>query len=128
MSAKSYAHTMLSAIREFANQQPADVQLVKMTIFQKDMIKDVRSAMYEALGAKPPSEPARNSAKICNGSQNGGWLYWIWWDRGERFFPMSKTADDRKLDLTIIAGCERDLHQAMKAVNEVMTDNSSKKV
>ena len=127
MSAKSCAHTMLSAIREFANQQPAHVQLVKMTIFQKDMIKDVRSAMYEASGAKPPSEPGIVQRFATGLKTVAGYIGFGGTEESVSSL-MSKTADDSKLDLTIIAGCERDLHQPMKAVNEVMTDNSSKKV
>ena len=127
MSAKSCAHTMLSAIREFANQQPAHVQLVKMTIFQKDMIKDVRSAMYEASGAKPPSEPGIVQRFATGLKTMAGYIGFGGTEESVSSL-MSNTADDSKLHLTIIAGCERDLHQAMKAVNEVMTDNCSKKV
>ncbi|KAJ7374848.1 positive regulation of interleukin-4-mediated signaling pathway [Desmophyllum pertusum] len=42
--AKSCAQTMLSAIHDFNNQQPTSMQLIKMIIFQREMIKDVRLA------------------------------------------------------------------------------------
>ena len=125
MSAKSCAHTMLSAIRDFADQQPVHVQLVKMTIFQKDMIKHVRLAMYEASGEKPPTEPGIVQRFATGIKTVAGY---IGFSGAEESTIGSQIADDRQLDLTIFAGCESDLHQAIIAVNEVMTDNSRQKV
>lgn len=124
MSAKSCANTMLSAIRAFSDQQPAYIQLVKMTIFQRDMIKDVRSAMHEASGQKPPTEPGmlqKFAKTVARRIGLGG--------TGESSTnPEIQQADNRKLDLVIFAGCERDLHQATEAVKEVMADNFSQRI
>lgn len=127
VSVKSCAHTMLSAIRDFSNQRPIHVQLIKMTIFQRDMIKDVRSAMYEASGQKPPTEPgmfqkvAKTARTVASYLGLGG--------TGESNTAQEiQQADNRKLDLIIFAGSERDLHQAATAVKEVMADHSSQQV
>jgi len=50
VSAKSCADTMLSAIRGFSDKQPTSLQLIKMIVFQTDMIKEVRLAIKEASG------------------------------------------------------------------------------
>ena len=124
MSAKSSANTIMSAIRAFSDQQPAHVQLIKMTIFQRDMLKDVRSAMYEASGQKFPTEPGilqKFAKSVARRIGLGG--------TGESSAtPETQQADSRKLDLVIFAGCERDLHHATEAVNEVMADNFSQRI
>lgn len=124
MSAKSSANTMLSAVRTFSDQQPAHVQLIKMTIFQRDMIKDVRSAMYEASGQKIPTEPGmlqKLAKSVARRIGLGG-------TRESSTTPEPQQANSRMLDLVIFAGCERDLHQATEAVKEVMADNSSQRI
>lgn len=124
MSAKSSANTMLSAVRAFSDQQPAHVQLIKMTIFQRDMIKDVRSAMYEVSGQKHPPEPGMLQKFAKSVARRIG--------LGEKeessTTPDTQQTDSRKLDLVIFAGCERDLHQATEAVKEVMADNFSQRI
>ena len=50
LSARDCAHTMLSVICDFSAQQPKSMQLMKMIIFQKEMMKEFRSAMEEASG------------------------------------------------------------------------------
>ena len=124
MSAKSSVNTMLSAIRAFSDQQPAHMQLIKMTIFQRDMIKDVRSAMYEASGQKIPTELGmfqKFAKSVARRVGLGG--------TGESSTPPeTQQADNRKLDLIIFAHCERDLLQATKAVKELMADNFSKRI
>lgn len=127
MSAKSCAHTMLSAIRDFANQLPTHVQLIKMTIFQKEMIKDVRSAMYEASGQKPPTAPGIVQRFATGLKTMAGYMGLGGAEEGTTS-RVSGIDDDRKLVLAIFAGCEDDLHQAIKSINEVMTDNCSNKV
>ena len=124
VSVKSCAYTMLSAIRDFSNQRPMHVQLIKMTIFQRDMVKDVRSAMYEASGLKPPTEPGmfQKFAKAVAGYVGLG-------STGEsNTSPENQQADSRKLDLVIYASSERDLHQAAKEVKEVMAENFRQQV
>ena len=44
ISAKSCADAMLSAIRDFSDKQPTSLQLIKMVVFQTEMIKQVRLA------------------------------------------------------------------------------------
>ena len=124
MSAKSSANTMLSAVRTFSDQHPAHVQLIKMTIFQRDMIKDVRSAMYEASGQKIPTEPGmlqKFAKSVARRIGLGG-------TEESSTTPETQQADSRMLDLVIFAGCERDLHQAKEAVKVLMTDNSSQRI
>lgn len=124
MSAKSSANTMLSAVRTFSDQHPAHVQLIKMTIFQRDMIKDVRSAMYEASGQKIPTKPGmlqKLAKSVARRIGLGG-------TEESSTTPETQQADSRMLDLVIFAGCERDLHQAKEAVKVLMTDNSTQRI
>lgn len=124
MSAKSSANTMLSAVRAFTDQQPAHVQLIKMTIFQRDMIKDIRSAMYEASGQKIPTEPGmlqKFAKSVARRFGLGG--------TGEcSTTPETRQAENRKFDLVIFTDSERNLHQATEAVKEVMADNFSQRI
>ena len=124
MSAKSSANTMLSAVRTSSDQQPAHLQLIKMTIFQRDMIKGVRSAMYEASGKQFPTEPGmlqKFAKSVARRIGLGG--------TGESSTtPEIQQPDSRLLDLVIFAGCERDLHQAKEAVKTLMADNSSQRI
>ena len=124
MSAKSSANTMLSAVRTFSDQHPAHVQLIKMTIFQRDMIKDVRSAMYEASGQKIPTKPGmlqKLAKSVARRIGLGG-------TEESSTTPETQQADSRMLDLVIFAGCERDIHQAKEAVKLLMADNSSQRI
>ncbi|XP_015749699.1 PREDICTED: poly [ADP-ribose] polymerase 14-like [Acropora digitifera] len=57
MTAKESTKVMLSAIRDFSVQQPKFLQIVKMVIFQKEMMKDIRSAIKEASGIIPQEKP-----------------------------------------------------------------------
>ena len=57
VTAKSCAETMLSAVCDFNNHQPVSLKLLKLIIFQKEMIKDVRQAIEEASGQAPDDKP-----------------------------------------------------------------------
>lgn len=123
VTAKSCAETMLSAVRDFDNQHPASMQLIKMIIFQKEMIRDVRLAMEEASGQTPADKPGffqRVASKF------GGLLGF---GEKENEPPMSSQSDyNRMIHLVIFAGCKEDIQEAIRRISEIMKENSTMQV
>ena len=119
MTAKESAKVMLSAIRDFSDQRPKFLQIVRMVIFQKEMMKDVRSAIEEASGIIPPEKPGlfkrfTNYLGFTGGS-----------DEAPREVNL---ADDTSLELVIFAACQKDLNKAVNDIDEIMRDKSTKQV
>lgn len=127
ISAKSCTYSILSAVRDFANQGPEHVQLVKMTIFQKSMIKDIRSVLFEASGQNPPAE-AGILHRFASGLRTMVGLIGIGGNEASSATPDVQTVDETKLNLDIYAGNESDLQQASTAVNDLMSENSGQQV
>ncbi|XP_022787787.1 poly [ADP-ribose] polymerase 14-like [Stylophora pistillata] len=127
ISAKSCAHSILSAVREFANQGPEHMQLVKMTIFQKSMIKDIRSALFEASGQSPPAEPGLLH-KFTSGLKTVAGFIGLGGNEASTATSDVQNVDNTKLNLVIYAGSESDLRQASKEVNDLMAENSGQNV
>lgn len=125
LSPKACVHTMLSAIQVLSTENPSSLKLIKMTIFQEDMMKDVRSAMEEASGVKPSQEPSgwrkgffgKVVSFIGFGSS----------DKSTGNTDISKEVDSKKIWLEVVAGCKRDLEEALKAVNDLLKENSKQK-
>ena len=124
MSAKACAHAVLSAIQELSKQKLTSLQLIKMTVFQESMLKDIRSAMEEASGVKPSQEPAK----------------WRWLKTVANAFGFGSSEDDttltvrpqeldnRDIYLEVVAGCKEDVQEALKAINELMKEKCKQKV
>ena len=123
LSSKQSARIMLSAVREFSDQQPSSMQIVKMVIFQKEMIKDVRSAIEEASGNVSQEKPSwfRRAANFLG---LGGS------DQTLASAPARTTLNDleAKFELVIFAGCQKDLQRSVNEINEIMQDNSKRQV
>ena len=125
ITAKSCARAVMAAIRELSIQKPKSLKLVKMTVFQKSMIKDVRSAMDEVSERKPSEEAGTVRQMFQKGFKKmAGILHF----GGKEEKPAAATTnwehDNIKVDLVIFAGCESDLQRALKAVSEMMAENS----
>ena len=119
MTAKESTKVMLSAIRDFSDQQPKVLQIVKMVIFQKEMMKDVRSTIEEASGIISKQRPGlfkrfTNYLGITEASNKAP---------EEMNLP-----DDTSLELVIFAGSQKDLNKAVNDINEIMRDKSTKQV
>lgn len=128
MTAKSCAHTMMSMIREFACQHPMHVKLIQVTVFEKEMMKDFRSAMYEVSGINPPSESGIVKRLTTGVKTMIGYIGFGGSAQSRTSSNSGMGSDEGQLDLTIVAGCETDLHQAIQAVNDVMMDNCKNRV
>jgi len=126
VSAKSCASAMLSAILELSEQKSTSLKLIRMTIFQENMIKDIRSALEEASGAKPKEPRWRkvigNSFKTVASVLGFGSS-----DDSTDISTGTQEADSRKVDLLVFAGCKEDLQGALKAVSELMKENCKQK-
>ena len=128
MPAKSCAHAMLSAIREMSKEKPTSLKLIKMTVFQESMIKDIRSAMEEESGMKSSQENGWRKV-IGKGFKSVASVLGFGGIEESTTSPTSsQVAENKKIDLLIFAGCERDLQGALKAVNEMMKDNCKQMV
>ena len=119
MTAKESTKVMLSAIRDFSDQQPKVLQIVKMVIFQKEMMKDIRSAMEEVSGIIPQGKPGlfkrfTNYLGITEASSKAP--------------EEMSLADDTSLELIIFAGCQKDLNKAVNEINEIVRYKSTKQV
>ncbi|XP_068692521.1 protein mono-ADP-ribosyltransferase PARP14-like isoform X2 [Montipora foliosa] len=120
LSAKQSAKVMLSAIQDFSNKRPSSMQIVKMVVFQEEMMKDVRSAIEEASG---------------NVSQEkAGWLWklfnFLGFVESDQTLPQAQTTLgdlDTKLELLIFAGCQEDLQKAVKEINGIIQETSTRK-
>ena len=122
VSARDCAHTMLSVIRDFNAQQPKSMQLIKMIVFQKEMMKDFRSAIEEVSGqvSEKPGIIQRVVSRVLGLG-----------DSDKKTSSSSATlteGDDKTLDFIIFAGSKEDLQRAVKEINEVMKERSTKQV
>ena len=124
LSGKSCAHAMLSAILELSKETPKSLKLVKMTIFQETMIKDIRLGMEEASGVKSSQESKWRKA-IGKGFKTVVSAFGF---GGGDESTNTQEADSRKIDLLVYAGCEQDLQGALKAVSDLMKENCKQQV
>ena len=123
VTAKSCAETMLSAVCDFNNHKPASLQLVKLIIFQKEMIKDVRQAIEEASGQAPDDKPGVFRRVFSTVSGLFGF--------GEKDTELSKSFQkdaNNTLHLAIFAGCKEDIQGATRRINEIMKENSTTQI
>jgi len=125
ISAKSCAHAMMSAIRDFSHEQPTSLQLIKMIVFQTDMIREVCLAVKEASGETTNENPGifrRVFSKVEGlfgfGDSNK--------DSPAEKIPVNDYNKDIVLD--IFAGSRGDLQGAISEINEVMKEKSTKQV
>ena len=126
ISAKACAHAMLSAIQQLNKQKPTSLQLIKMTVFQETMIKDIRSAMEEASGVKSSQEPTkwrqaleRVASVLGFGNHNND---------DSSLSESLQEVDNKEIRLEIVAGCKKDLQEASKAINELVKEKYKQKV
>jgi len=125
ISAKSCAHAMLSAIRDFSDKQPTSLKLIKMIVFQTDMIKEVRLAVKEASG-ETTNEKQGIFRRVV--STVGGFLGF---GDSNKDTPTEKIpANDynKDIDLVIFAGSRGHLQGAISEINKVMTEKSTKQI
>ena len=123
LSAKSSLSAMLGAILEVSKEKPKSLKLVKMTIFQKSMIKDISSAMEEASNVNPLQDPPRSRNVVGKGLKS------VADDRGTganegstSSSPNAQIFDDKRVDLIIYAGSKSKLDKAKKAVSKMMKE------
>ena len=130
LDAKTCALSMLSAIRELSRRKPSSLRLIKMRIFQKSMVKAFRSALIEECGPeKSVAEPGGLRKYIQKPLQRVAGAFGLAGDRETK--PTAATTqevDIGKIDLSIVAGCEKDLKRALKSVREIMKENCKQKV
>lgn len=125
ISARSCVDTMLSAIRGFSDKQPKSLQLIKMIVFQTDMIKEVRLAIKKASG-ETTTEKRGIFQRVV--STVGG--FFGLGDSGNDASTEVIPANDynKDINLVIFAGSTGDLQAAMDEINEVMKEKSRKQV
>ena len=119
MTAKESAKVMLSAIRDFSDQQPKFLQIIKMVIFQNEMMKDIRSAIEEASGIIPKERPGFFRRLASYMGLTGG---------SDNALENMNLAVNTSLELVIFAGCQGDVNKAANDINEIMRDKSTKQV
>ena len=125
LSARDCAHTMLSAICDFNAQKPKSMQLMKMIIFQKEMMKEFRSAMEEASGQV--SEKSGIIRRVV--SRVGEFLGFGDSEKKTSSPSAILTEDyDKAFDLIIFAGNKGDLQRTVEEINEVMKEKSEKRI
>ncbi|KAK2554340.1 Protein mono-ADP-ribosyltransferase PARP14 [Acropora cervicornis] len=119
MTAKKSAEVMLSAIHDFSDQKPKFLPIVRMVIFQKEMMKDIRSAIEEASGIIPQEKPGFFK-RVTD--------YLGFTGASNKAPEEMNFVDDASLELVIFAGCQKDLNTAVNDINEIMCDKSTKQV
>ena len=125
VSAKSCADAMLFAIRDFSNKHPTSLQLIKMIVFQTEMIKEVRLAIKEASGETTTEKPGIFRRVV---SKVGDFLGFGDSDKNAPTEKKPQNDYNKDIDLVIFAGSRGDLQGAMNEINEVMKERSTKQV
>ena len=123
--ANSCAKTMLSAVREFSDKLPSSMQLIKMVIYQTEMIKDVRLALKEATG-EVSNEKHSIFQRVV--SKVGDFLGF---GDSVKDDPTPKSplhSYNKDVVLVIFAGSKEDLQGAVSEISEVMKEKSTKQV
>ena len=125
ISAKSCADAMLSAICDFSNKQPTCLQLIKMIVFQTEMIKEVRLAIKEASGETTTEKPGIFRRVV---EKVGDFLGFG--DSDKTVLTETEPVSDynKDIDLVIFAGTRGNLQGAMKEINEAMKEKSTKQI
>ena len=124
ISAKSCTDTMLFAIRDFSDKQPTSLQLIKMIVFQTQMIKEVRLAIKEASGETNPDKSGIIQRFV---SKFGGWLGFTDSDKDAPTDKSPLNDYNKDIDLVIFAGSKEDLRGAMTEISDLMKEKSAKK-
>ena len=126
--AKSCADTMLFAISDFNDKQPTSMQLIKMIIFQKDMIKDVWLAITKVCGEESTAKPGffKRVAEVV--SKVGSVFGLVDPEKEDRSSESPPNDYNKDVDLVIFAGSKEDLNGAINDINEAMKENSTKQV
>ena len=125
ISAKSCANAMLSAIRDFSGKQPTSLQLIKMIVFQIEMMNEVRLAIKEASGKTTTEKPGMIKRF---GSKVGGFLGFTDSDKDAPTEKRPVNEYNGDIELVIFAGSRRDLKGAVKEINEAMKEKSTKQI
>lgn len=125
ISAKSCVDAMLSAIRDFSDKQPTSLQLIKMVVFQTEMIKQVRLATKEATGEPTAEKPGIFRQFF---SKVGDFLGLGDPDKDAPTEKIPENDYNKVIDLVIFAGSRQDLHGAMDEIHEAMKEKSTKQV
>lgn len=123
LSAKSSVSAMLGAILEVSKEKPKLLKLVKMTIFQKSLIKDIRLAMEEASNVNPLQDPPRSRNVVGKGLKSvAGDLGTGGNEASTNSSPNAQIFDDKRVDLIIFAGSKSELNKTKKAVSKMMRE------
>lgn len=128
ISAQTCADVMLSAILELVKEKPTSLKLVKMTIFQASMVKEIRLAMDEASGVKSSQESGWRQA-IGKGFKTVASVFGFGGNDESATEPRGfQGTENINLDLLVYAGCEKDLQEAIKGISELMKENCKQKI
>ena len=125
LSPKTCAEAMLSAIRDFHDQQPVYIQLIKMIIFNEEMIRDFRLAIDEASGetlAEKPGLFQRFASKV------GDFFGFGDLEKGDTSTKDPENDYSKKIELVIFAECKEDIEGAVNDINEITKENSTNKL
>ena len=125
ISAKSCANAMLSVIRDFSYKQPTSLQLIKMIVFQIEMINEVRLAIKEASGETITEKPGMIQRFV---STVGGFLGFRDSDKDAPTEKSPVNEYNKDIELVIFAGSRRDVQGAVNEINEAMKEKSTKQI
>ena len=126
MGAKDCANVLLTSVERFTQQRPKSVQLIRITIFQSQMINEFRSVMKEKSGEKEHSEPGMFSKVTMGVKRMTNYVLGRPMETNATEVPPSTPAP--RISLGVFAGNKDNLRYAIKAINGMMNEHCKQQV
>ena len=126
IDAKDCAKVLLTSVEKFTQERPKYVQLIRITIFQSQMINEFRSVMKGKSGEKERSEPGMLSRVTMGVKRVTNYVLGrsTEIDAGD-VLPSTPAS---KMSLEVFAGNKDNLREAIKAINGMMNEHCRQQV
>ena len=128
MDVKDCAKFLLASVEKFTQQLPTSLQLIRITIFQTQMINEFRSVMKEKSGEKESSQPGVLSRVTTGVTKRVRRVANFVFGRTTEVLPSTSATSVPRLSLEVFAGNKDHLGNAIKAVNAMMDDHCKQHV
>ena len=126
MDAKDCAKVLLASVEKFTQQRPKSVQLIRITIFQPQMINEFRSVMKEKSGEKEHSQPGMLARVTIGMRRMTNYVLGRPTEVNASEVPPSTPAP--RISLGVFAGSKDNLRDAIKAINGMMNEHCKQQV
>ena len=126
MDAKDCAKVLLTSVEKFTQQRPISVRLIRITIFQPQMINEFRSVMKEKSGGKENSQPGMLSR--VNMGVRRVTNYVLRRPTEATASEVPPTTPAPRISLHVFAGNKDNLDDAIEAIKVIMNEHCKREV